>query len=281
MSGHHMHATERHSAIPAPIRFDWVSIRAGAFLMGSDPNVDQDALPEEMPQHSVTLPEYRISRVPVTVAQFAAFVNATGYLTAAEQDGYAWVWRNGEFFQVDGATWQHPSGPGDNIVGREDHPVVTVSWYDAQMFCRWAGVSLPTEAQWEKAARGADGRIWPWGNTPPDVESCNFAMRSGATTPVDRFPAGGSPFGVLDMAGNVWEWTASLWGACEDAPDFGYPYDPHDGREDEAAPATVQRIMRSGAWGDPAGGIRCALRGKCHPADAADLGGFRVVLRRS
>lgn len=128
MSGHHMHATEGHSASPAPIRFDWVSIRAGAFLMGSDPNVDQDALPVEMPQHSVTLPEYRISRVPVTVAQFAAFVNATGYLTAAEQDGYAWVWRNGEFFQVDGATWQHPSGPGDNIVGREDHPVVTVSW---------------------------------------------------------------------------------------------------------------------------------------------------------
>ena len=103
--------------------------------------------------------------------------------------------------------------------------MVNVSWEDAQAFCQWAGVRLPSEAEWEKAARGTDGRIYPWGDQSPTKELCNFGGNIGDTTPVDRYPGGASPFGVLDMSGNVWEWTAQ----AEFAP---YPYDPADGRED-------------------------------------------------
>jgi formylglycine-generating enzyme required for sulfatase activity len=104
---------------------------------------------------------------------------------------------------------------------------VNVSWYDAVAFCECARVRLPTEAEWEKAARGTDGRIWPWGDDPPIEDRCNFRLTwrvfQSITTPVHTYPKGASPYGVIDMASNIWEWTSSRYQA--------YPYDPNDGRE--------------------------------------------------
>ncbi len=116
-------------------------------------------------------------------------------------------------------------------------------------FCKWAAVRLPTEAEWEKAARWArDGRIWPWGNREPNSGLCNFNMTVGDTTPVGSYPDGKSPYGLLDVAGNVWEWTSSLWGKDASKPEFGYPYDAKDGRENLSAPDTVPRVLRGGSF---------------------------------
>ena len=182
--------------------------------------------------------------------------------------------------EIKGADWAHPRGPKSDVRAKQDHPVTCVSWHDAVAFCKWAGVRLPTEAEWEKAARGTDGRIWPWGNQGPNSGVCNFNMTVKDTTPVGRYPDGKSPYGLLDVAGNVWEWTSSLWGKEEqcDRPEFGYPYDAQDGRENSNAPDKVRRILRGGSFWDVAQGVRCACRhGHC-PDDRDDFsGGFRVV----
>ena len=139
-------------AAAGPIAFDWVTIPAGEFLMGSDKQKDKLAYDNETPQHTLNLPEYRIARVPVTVAQFAAFVGATGHKTTAEVQGSAWNWTGSEWKEIKGADWAHPRGPQSDVKAKQDHPVTCVSWHDALAFCKWAGVRLPSEAEWEKAA---------------------------------------------------------------------------------------------------------------------------------
>jgi formylglycine-generating enzyme required for sulfatase activity len=181
-----------------PFEPEMILIPAGEFLMGSDPHKDKDALDREQPQHTLYLPDYYIAKTPVTNAQYAAFVQATGYKMPKH-------WENGEI-----------------PAGKDAHPVVNVSWDDAMVYYKWLAeatgksYTLPSEAEWEKAARGTDGRLYPWGNTF-DQGKCNVG-KSGirGTAPVDKYPQGASPYGVLDMAGNVYEWTRSLWG-------FAYP----------------------------------------------------------
>ena len=262
----------------APIGFDWVTIPDGEFLMGSDKTTDKLAYDDETPQHTLHLPEYRIARVPVTVAQFAAFMAANqGYRTTAEVQGSARNWTGLVWKQIRGADWAHPHGPQSDVRAKQDHPVTCVSWQDAVAFCRWAGVRLPTEAEWEKAARGSDGRIWPWGNREPNNGVCNFDMTVGDTTPVGHYPDGKSPHGLLDVAGNVWEWTSSMWGKHANKPEFGYPYDVKDGRENPNAPVSVRRVLRGGSFGRGSPYVRCAYRGRNLPLDRYDLVGFRVV----
>lgn len=167
--------------------------------MGSS-DADKDAEDNEKPQHQVTLQEYWIGKYPVTVAQFAAFVRVTGYVTEAEK-------RDGDY------TWKHPYPGGREVQDIQEHPVTEVTWEDAQAFCRWAarvtgrGVRLPSEAEWQKAYSGTDARSYPWGDDPLDDSRCNY---TGRTSPVGQYsPRGDSPYGCADMAGNVWEWVRS------------------------------------------------------------------------
>ena len=152
-----------------------IRIPAGPFLYGDD-------------KQKIELPEYWIGRTPVTNTQYKHFVDATGHRSPSH--------------------WNGKTPPTDKL----DHPVYGVSWNDTKAFCDWAGVALPTEEQWEKAARGTDGRIWPWGDDEPTNKHCNFGRKVGGTTPVGKYsPQGDSPFGCVDMVGNVWEWTASWY----------------------------------------------------------------------
>jgi formylglycine-generating enzyme required for sulfatase activity len=228
--------------------FPVVWIPPGPFLMGSDKERDPQAYDDELPQHEVNLPGYWIGRTPVTVAQFRLFVEESGH-------------------EVDKRSLSVP----------EDHPVRYISWHDALAYCRWlsrrAGlpVTLPSEAEWEKAARGTDGRIYPWGDAPPTEDLCNFSGNVGDTTPVGRYsPQGDSPYGCADMAGNVWEWTRSHW--------KDYPYDSEDGRENLDAGNDVRRVLRGGAFYSDTRSVRCAYRGYYYPSGRLGDYGFRVVV---
>ena len=239
---------------PAPtVEFDWVTIPAGDFLMGSDRRLDPLAYDDELPQHCVGLSSYRISRTPVTNAQYQRFVVATGHPAPLH-------WENGRC-----------------PAGKERHPVVYVSWHDAQAFCTWAGCRLPSEAEWEKSARGTDGRLYPWGDVGPDESVCNYNMDVGDTTPVGHYPENVSPYGLVDIAGNVWEWTASLWGREARKPDFVYPYTREDGRENKEADDGLLRVVRGGAFFNFDNQVRCAYRHAQEPNYREDTVGFRVV----
>jgi formylglycine-generating enzyme required for sulfatase activity len=225
------------AAIVPPL--DWTPIPAGRAILGVDP-----VLPAlDVPGRRLELPAFQIMRTPVTNAQYAAFTAATGYRPPAH--------------------WEGAEPPA----ALADHPVTYVDWYDAQAYCAWAGGRLPSEAEWEYAARGVDGRRYPWGDAAPTALCCNYGGQIGATTPVGRYAAGASPFGLLDMAGNVWEWTATLARP--------YPYRAGDGREDPAAAG--QRVVRGGSYQHAQHEVRCAARDQLYP-DACDVYiGFRMA----
>jgi formylglycine-generating enzyme required for sulfatase activity len=271
------------------LTLELVRVPAGEFWMGSDKSKDKDADNDELPQHKVHLDAYLIGKYPVTVAQFAAFVKATKHKTQAEKDGSSYTWTGSDWKKVKGADWQHPRGPKSDVRQKQNHPVTHISWDDARAFCEWASkvtsrtVRLPTEAEWEKAARGglpspsqgdplkgAGGqgvRVYPWGDQPPTDKLCNFNLNVKDTTPVGQYsPQGDSPYGCADMAGNVWEWTSSLF--------KGYKYDPKDGRENLDADGL--RVLRGGSFLDDQRDVRCACRNGPHRHNHLELNGFRI-----
>lgn len=260
------------------IQFDWITIPAGDCWIGSDPAQDELANASEFPQHQLALPSYQIARVPVTIAQFALFAQATGYRTTAEARGSSWGINATGWFEMMGATWQRPKGKDDETIAKANHPVTHVSWQDALAFCRWAGVRLPTEVEWEKAARGTDGRLFPWGNEPPNAQRCNFAFALGDTTPVGSYPLSASPYGLLDMAGNVREWTSTLWGPYAELSAYAYPYRPDDGRENSAAADDICRVMHQGSFASTVQNVRCATRYGNPPTHGDSVSGFRVAI---
>ncbi|MDY7041898.1 MAG: formylglycine-generating enzyme family protein [Chloroflexota bacterium] len=227
--------------VTTPPAADMVLIPAGPFIMGSDSDD-----PDEAPQQEVDLPAFEIDLFEVTNAQFAAFVEATGHQTDAEKGGET-GWRG--FYTED----------------KDNHPVVKVSWNDAVAYCQWVGKRLPTEAEWEKAARGTDGRIYPWGDEwdPARVNSYQSGYRG--TTSVGSFADGASPYGVFDMAGNVWEWTSDWY-----LPYPGSNYqDPYFGEEN--------KVTRGGAWFEEPPQVRASNRNcTCDIAANDDLG-FRCA----
>jgi formylglycine-generating enzyme required for sulfatase activity len=243
-----------------PFEPELILIPAGEFLMGSDPQKDEGAYEVEQPQHTVYLPDYYLAKTPVTNAQYAAFVEATDHERPEHWEG------------------------GKPLSGKEGHPVGHVTWHDAVAYCNWLAkvtgkaYRLPSEAEWEKGARGTDGRIYPWGDEW-DQKRCNSKEGGpGGTTPVGAYPEGASPYGLLDMAGNVWEWTQSLWGTEWDKLDFKYPYKPDDGREDPEAGNDIFHVLRGGAFSSDERGVRCASRSRLDPYFRSSNLGFRVVV---
>ena len=205
-------------------------------------------------QVRVSLPAFWIDRTPVTNVEFARFVQETGYITTAEKTGIGCANIHGKWEDIAGADWRTPGGIelGD-ISGLGDHPVVQVSWKDAVAYARWADKRLPTEQEWEKAARGVDGREYPWGEQEPTPNLCNFSKHESRTTPVGKYsPQGDSPFGCVDMSGNVWEWTGS------------------EGEEGG-------RVLRGGGWSHPAEYVRVVLRSIHGTDECYDTDGFRCV----
>jgi formylglycine-generating enzyme required for sulfatase activity len=247
-----------------------VEIPARPFLMGSDRKVDKQARDSdnEEPQHKVDLPVYAIGKYPVTVAQFRRFVDAGGY----DEPAY-WTEAGWEYRQKGGWTeprfWQDPRWTVPN------HPVVGVSWYEAVAYCNWLKAMtgddycLPSEAMWEKAARGADGRIYPWGNEWKPANLNAFETGIGQMSAVGMFPNGHSLAGIFDLSGNVWEWTSSRFGS--------YPYDVADGRDDPEG--DEWRVLRGGSFNYDAARARAASRGSNVPGSRHNFG-FRVVVRR-
>jgi len=236
-----------------------VNIAAGSFWMGDDR--DEDA----WPRHEVTLPAFKIGKYPVTNAQYRRFVEDTKI------------------------EWDSQEGRRPEL---SNCPAVELTWHDARAYCAWlAGMwrhegkigvdeeaRLPTEAEWEKAARGTDGRVFPWGDKW-DETRCNTAESGiGRTCAVGIYPDGASPFGVLDMAGNVWEWTGSLWGADRDKPEYKYPYDSADGRENLKAADNIKRVLRGGSWYLDQFYARCPFRLRNNPFNGFVNYGFRVVV---
>jgi formylglycine-generating enzyme required for sulfatase activity len=236
-----------------------VAVPAGPFAMGDDE--DEYA----RPLHEVMLPAFKIGRYPVTNAQYRRFVEISGR-----------EWRSDEIGRSE----------------RSNCPAARMTWHDAMAFCEWLTdewrwqskiaaneiVRLPTGAEWEKAARGTDGRSFPWGSNW-DKDKCNTSESGlGKTSTVGIYPTGASPYGCLDMAGNVWEWTSSLWGKDLMEPDFKYPYRPDDGRENLKAGDEVLRVLRGGSWDLDQGLARCAYRIRINPTYRNDSIGFRVVV---
>lgn len=216
-----------------------VEVPAGPFTMGSD-----DGAADERPAHTVTLRAFEIDRLPVSNDAFAQFLERHGEVDAQGRRYFDWDDRDARIRRV-GAEWRADAGYGD-------HPVVEASWLGALAYCRWLGKRLPTEAEWEKAARGADGRRYPWGDEAPGPRHARFASGWNETAPAGAHAAGASPYGALDMAGNVWEWVSSAYRP--------YPYRVDDGREDPA-PGPM-RGTRGGGHDSPAAELRATERGR-------------------
>ncbi len=253
---------------------EWVTIPAGTFLMGStleeaetayedaklrSSMLERDTFDAELPQHQVYLSTYEISRYEITNAQYRAFIAATDRPTPHGHNGEE--------------TWT------DETLNADTQPVVGVTWFDAQAFAEWVGGSLPTEAQWERAARGTVARTYPWGDTPPKArQHANFARRYNRPLPVGQFPKGKSPNGIADLAGNVWEWCLDEYNPTAYQRGSGdVSKNPLNLRFRDVLRA---RVIRGGAWDVGRAFLRSGLRFKFYPLDSTHTIGFRVVRPR-
>ncbi len=244
----------------ADAAFDLVTVPAGDVALG-----DAEGDANEVPRVA-HVPAFRIMRYEVTNQQFAAFVEASGHVSDAERGHEAYVWTD-KWRIVEGAQWRRPHGPEDSTVDRQSHPVMQVSARDADAFCAYYAMRLPSEDEWEYAARGLDGRRYPWGDAAPrtggashanfgTVQCCAADAVDGflRTAPVGSYLQGVSPFGLHDMAGNVWEWTSSRF----------------PGRD-------AFRVLRGGGWGNNPYCLRTSYRHGNRPTTSLDMVGFRCA----
>jgi formylglycine-generating enzyme required for sulfatase activity len=237
-----------------------VYVLAGEFWMGSTEkeldavlagcaSCDRTKFTPELTRHKVRVEAFWIDRTEVTNAQYRQCVDAGACsppqaANSLTRESY----------------YDHPE--------YDDYPVVNVTWSQARAYAEWAGGRLPTEAEWEYAARGPEGGSYPWGEDPPNERLLNYGRKVGDTTPVGAYPEGASWVGALDMGGNVWEWTSSLY--------KDYPYDAEDGREDPGVEGA--HVSRGGAFRNQSRHVRCAFRLKDVAGFWSEFIGFRIVL---
>lgn len=253
-------AGEEQTIRAAGVEFSFVYVPAGPFPMGSNEYDD------EKPLHTMPVEAFWLGKTPITNAHFRPFVDARGYTQQAFWTKSGWQWRTGKKIT-------QPVYWTDEKWNAPQQPVVGISWYEAMAYAAWLAqttkqpIRLPTEAEWEKGARGTDGRKYPWGNDAPDKSRCNFDGNEGKTMLVGKHLAGASPYGALDMAGNVWEWTATKWvGNYENYADV----------VDKDGDAT--RVLRGGAWYVNSDFVRSANRFRDDPFSRNYVVGFRLVL---
>jgi len=225
-----------------------IFIPAGEFLMGSS-DADPAAMSVEKPQRRVYLDAYWIDQTEATNAMYTRCVEAGRCLPIVT--------------------------PRPDMADFPNHPVQGVIWSQALVYCQWVGRRLPTEAEWEKAARGADGRIYPWGDAPPDPSRASFDFLAGDVTDVGSYPDGASPYGVLDLAGNVWEWVADWYDETYYQTPFGdVPAAP--GQNPSGPSLGTLKVIRGGAWNVAGRSIRAAVRFWAFP-ERNDFDGFRCA----
>lgn len=247
-----------------------VFVPAGEFLMGTLPeDVDPSYGMVEEPQHSVYLDGYWIDQTEVTNRMFASFVEETDYITDAEKGNWGITLQNGQPGRFPGVDWQHPHGASTNLDSREDQPVVQVSWNDAHAYCTWAGRRLPTEAEWEKAARGTNAQTYPWGEQEPDQTILAIDDLSAGPSDVGSHPKDVSPYGVLDMAGNVREWVADWYSDTyyKESP-LSNPQGPETGED---------RAFRGQCFGSSVRFMRIAVRSAGYQDERWGWQGFRCA----
>jgi formylglycine-generating enzyme required for sulfatase activity len=260
-----------------PIPGEMVTVPAGEFQMGcDDTNPNEHCNSNEQPLHTVYLDEYAIDKYEVTNAQYAEFLNAEGN---QEEGGDTWLDADSSFVRIheSGGFWQADAG-------YEDHPVVEVTWCGARAYCQWRGKRLPTEAEWEKAARGSsDTRMYPWRNEAPDCSRLNYYHYNGSsqsheycvgdTAPVGSYPSGASPYGALDMAGNVWEWVNDWYDSdyYSTYPVDGWPNNP------TGPDSGSYKALRGGSWDDFWPLVRVVYRFRYTPSVSGIRIGFRCA----
>ncbi|WP_339133812.1 MAG: SUMF1/EgtB/PvdO family nonheme iron enzyme [Candidatus Electrothrix sp. GW3-4] len=255
----HIHLANKEEKVKPRLSFEpeLVEIPTSPFLMGSKPAPNIPA--HETPQHLIELAYFFACRTPITNRQYQVFVHMTGH-----EAPKGWILR------------KPPTG-------FEEHPVTGVSCRDAVAFCLWLSKQsgrpyrLPTEAEWEKAARSTDGRLYPWGNAWLEGR-CN--CDSDQTTLVTAFSEGASQYGCLDMLGNVREWTSTIWGTDPGQTDFPYPFALDERNALHFGSDSVYRIHRGGCFRDQQQQLRCAARGFSAENSKLAWCGFRVVLER-
>jgi gamma-glutamyl hercynylcysteine S-oxide synthase len=234
---------------------NWVRVEGGTFWMGAQKtdrngkNYDPEAWDDEAPVHQTEVSAFRMGRYPVTVFEYGQFVAASGY--SKEQ-----------FWQAEGFGKYNRPGGWARQLRYPNRPVVEVSWYEAAAYCAWAGGRLPTEPEWECAARcGREGVVYPWGTQKPDEHRANFSGGPRHPTPVGLYPEGATPGGIEDMAGNVWEWVKDGWGK----------YSAKEATRDET------RVIRGGSWSYNPGWLRVSNRYRLVPVGRYVYVGFRCV----
>jgi formylglycine-generating enzyme required for sulfatase activity len=230
---------------------EMVTVQAGKFIMG-----------EGNQKHSLFLPEYQLGKYPLTNAEYKQFIEAGSY-----REKRWWWWTEAGWKEKKERGWAEPRSWDNSRFNKPNQPVVGVSWYECVAYCRWLSAEtgqiyrLPTEAEWEKGARGVDGRQYPWGNTfeASRLNADEGKQRVRTTTPVGIYPTGVSPFAVFDCAGNVWEWCATKLGR-----DYSFKPYPYDVTEDEWSPVYLEgtnvRVLRGGSWVNYVDFARCPFR---------------------
>ena len=282
---------------------DMVLIPEGPFLMGStkedidrllklDQNIEYDRLDNEMPQREVFLSAYYIDKHPVTNTKYKKFIESGGYTQKP-------LWSDAGWQYISKSKPLESNDLDGVFTGEPDCPVVNISWYEAEAFAKWAGKRLPTEAEWEKAARGTDGRMYPWGNEFDKTKLNCAEAKIEKPTPVTKYPQGQSVYGCFDMAGNVWEWTSDWYNSqyyrhasnkdpqgpniAEENPYFGRPEEVgisiYELKPSPTSKALCGcKVLRGGSWnGSGVVHIRCTNRDYDEPTYKNETIGFRCA----